>query len=108
MQLLRENDRMSERPSDRAIAQAFVIESECRGRNFDDVRAGLFVEHVLSRARTLDAAPSDPPINPSATDSKLIEPSAECWRRASAETFAGPEWPDVIEQRAREIAREGK
>lgn len=67
-------------------------------------------------ARTLDAAPADP-INQTETDSKLIVPSAECWRRAFDELidrewcFEHPIFDDewaAIEQRAIELAREGK
>lgn len=63
-----------------------------------------------AHTRTLDAAPSEPPINPAEADSKLIGPSAEHWRRAIERfepAYADDEWAD-IEQRAREIAREGK
>ena len=50
----------------------------------------------IDRARTLDAAPAEPVV------------SAECWRRAIAETFDGWEWPPVVEQRAVALAREWK
>lgn len=57
------------------------------------------------------SATSDPAINPPETDSKLIVPSAECWRMAMDDVLSFPssdeEWAD-IEQRAREIAKEGK
>lgn len=67
------------------------------GGSRSDVVRFLRGRHALipfARPDDLGAAPS--------------EPSAEHWRRAIGETFAGPEWPDMIEQRTHKIAREGK
>lgn len=108
MRLLRENDRMNERPSD-------LLPCPCCGsparlsKEYEDCDGNAAVEcsacNLLSwtvrdwNARTLDAAPS--------------EPSAEHWRAALYEAREFQEWittqqAEWIEQRAREIAREGK
>lgn len=91
------------KPSDRAIAQAFFEVMLPGDHRYDTLTE--FIRRVVQRARTLDAAPS--------------EPSAECWRRAIVEICAPGQYEDHvervmtaaqrhIEQRAREIAREGK
>jgi hypothetical protein len=111
----------TERPSDAAMAQA-VREQQDRGyytgacdciiaraREIDALRMNTHaadchlwgVKHhecavrEIERLRTLDAAPAYPVV------------SAECWRRA-IEEFTHKLMPAWIEQRARELAREGK
>jgi hypothetical protein len=81
------------RPSDSAIARAFWKAVE------DRPIANAVLERIVRLARTLDAAPADPVV------------SGECWRRAVLEGCAiksflpSAEW---FEQRAIELAREGK
>ena len=60
-------------------------------------------------ARALDAAPADPaPTNSPEIGSKsVVEPTAEHWRRATSERF-GNLAAKLVEQRARELAQEGK
>lgn len=82
---------MAERPSDRAIAQAFFEIAHCA------LSAKIL---ILKRAREIDAAPS--------------EPSAEHWRRAISDWNGDhPRDPDAaylkrIEQRARELSQESR
>lgn len=86
---------MAERPSDRAIAQAFFEHCGALEDTWDCTCDNC---NILRRARALDAAPS--------------EPSAEHWRAALYEAREFQEWittqqAELIEQRARELAKEG-
>jgi hypothetical protein len=107
MRLLRENDRMSERPSNRTeelrahgLRRIVHITHDAReyvpAADYD----ALAAEVDRLRARALAAAPS--------------EPSAEHWRRAISDWNGDhPRDPDAaylkrIEQRARELSQESR
>lgn len=82
---------MTDRPSDRAIAQAFREFAE----HFPPALASSW---VIARAYELDAA--DPAVS--------AEPTAEHWRQAISESFLNTIQPwalNEIEQRARELAQ---
>lgn len=110
----------TERPSDIELADRLDQLADAITKGFDAARSEFTMripaepkrdaDLVLSeaamrlRARTLDAAPADPVV------------SAECWRRAVDEIFfelcvddplSNAGW-EMVEQRALELAREGK